>query len=76
VQETGEGEARRYKVFFGHTRRREVPMDIWEALDQKVKWLEIGGCKPPASGKSGGGGFLFQAAIATVHKTPGYSQVV
>jgi hypothetical protein len=36
VRTEGEGEARVYRRLFGHRRRREVPLDIWQALSDKV----------------------------------------
>lgn len=36
LEEKGEGDERRYSVLFGRRRRRRVPLNIWEALSEKV----------------------------------------
>ncbi len=36
LKESGEGDEKRYTVVFGRRRRRRVPLNIWEALSEKV----------------------------------------
>ncbi len=37
LREIGEGDARRYKTYLGRTRKKQVPLNIWEDLDGKVE---------------------------------------
>jgi hypothetical protein len=37
LREIGEGDDRHYKTYLGRTRKRQVPLNIWEGLDDKVQ---------------------------------------
>lgn len=37
LREMGEGDARRYKTYLGRTRKKQVPLNIWNNLDGKLE---------------------------------------